>query len=58
MSSEFRRRRLDDEARVRMEALSVKMLLAVAVLYVAGWPQLVCGTRCDGTAEAGGEEGN
>lgn len=32
VSREFRRRRFDDDARVRMEALSVKILLAVAVV--------------------------
>jgi len=32
VSREFRRRRFEDDARVRMEALSVKILLAVAVL--------------------------
>ena len=31
VSKERRRRRLEDEARVRMEALSVRRLLAVAV---------------------------
>jgi hypothetical protein len=32
VSKECRRRRLDDEARVRMEALSVRRLLAVAAV--------------------------
>lgn len=32
VSREFRRRRFDDDARVMMEALSVKILFAVAVL--------------------------
>jgi hypothetical protein len=32
VSSEFLRRRFEDEARVRMDALSVRILLAVAVL--------------------------
>ena len=32
VSKEFLRRRFDDEARVRIEALSVKILFAVAVL--------------------------
>ena len=32
VSRELRRRRLDEEARVRIEALSVRMLFAVAVL--------------------------
>lgn len=34
VSNEFRRRLLEDDARVRIEALSVKRLFAVAVLYV------------------------
>jgi len=53
VSKEFRRRRLDDEARVRMEALSVRRLFAVAVLYVAGWPPLECPATCEGIAEGG-----
>ena len=56
MSSELRRRRLDDEARVKMEALSVRMLFAVAPWYELGccW-----GARCGGMAEGSGElEGN
>ena len=32
VSKEFRRRRLDDDARVKSDALSVSMLFAVAVL--------------------------
>lgn len=36
VSREFRRRRFEDDARVRMEALSVKRLLAVAEMYVVG----------------------
>jgi hypothetical protein len=32
VSSEFRRRRFEDEARVRIEALSVRILFAVATL--------------------------
>ncbi len=41
-----------------MEALSVRRLLAVAVLYVAGCPPLPCGARCAGKALGGGEVGN
>lgn len=59
VSNEFRRLRFDEDARVKMDALSVKRLLAVAVLYVAGWPPPVCGPMTwDGIAEAGGEDGN
>lgn len=36
VSKEFRRRRFDDDASVRMEALSVNALLAVAEVYVVG----------------------
>lgn len=36
VSKERRRRRLEDDARVRMDALSVRRLLAVAELYVVG----------------------
>ncbi len=50
VSMERRRRRLLDEASVKMEALSVKRLLAVAVEYVVGFP---AGARCAGMAEAG-----
>ena len=32
VSSELRRRRFEEDARVRMEALSVRTLLAIAVL--------------------------
>lgn len=32
VSNEFRRRRFDEEARVRIDALSVRILFAVAVL--------------------------
>src|SRR6478609_1109410 len=38
VSKERRRRRLDEDASVRIEALSVRRLLAVAVAYVVGWP--------------------
>jgi hypothetical protein len=38
VSNEFRLRRLDEEARVRIEALSVSKLFAVAELYVVGCP--------------------
>jgi hypothetical protein len=54
VSKEFRRRRFDEEARVRIDALSVRMLFAVATLYVTECP---CGARCGGTAAAG-EGGN
>jgi hypothetical protein len=50
VSSEFRRRRLEEEASVRMDALSVSRLPAVAAAKVAG-------CRCEGTALAGGETG-
>ena len=36
VSTEFRRRRFDDDASVRMEALSVNTLFAVADVYVVG----------------------
>ena len=36
VSTEFRRRRFEDDARVRIEASSVRTLLAVAVWYVVG----------------------
>jgi hypothetical protein len=49
---------LEDDASVRMEALSVRRLLAVAVPYVAGWPPLPCGRRCAGRAFGGGDVGN
>lgn len=56
VSAELRRRRLEDDASVRMEASSVKTLFAVADVYVAGW---IWGARWAGTAVAGGEaEGN
>lgn len=51
-------RLLDDDASVRIEALSVRRLFAVAVLYVAGCPPLPWGTRCAGRAFGGGEDGN
>lgn len=38
VSRERRRRRLDEDARVKIEALSVSSPFAVAVLYVVGWP--------------------
>lgn len=55
VSKERRRRRLEEDARVRMEALSVRRLLAVAEEYVVGWPGLLVfdGVRCAGMAEAG-----
>jgi hypothetical protein len=52
---ERRRRRLLDDASVNIEALSVRRLLAVAVVYVVG---LVFGARCDGIADAGEVVGN
>ena len=59
VSTELRRRRFDDEARVMIEALSVRTLFAVAVLYVAGWPPELRFTRCGGMADAGcGDDGN
>ncbi len=58
VSSEFRRRRFEDEARVIMDALSVSRSLAVAVLYVAGWPPLEWPAKCEGIADAGGDDGN
>lgn len=58
VSSEFRRRRFDEEARVMIEALSVRRSLAVAVLYVAGWPPLAAFARWEGIADAGGDDGN
>lgn len=36
---------LEEEASVNIEALSVRRLFAVAVLYVEGWPPLPWGTR-------------
>ena len=50
VSTELRRRRLEEDARVRIEASSVRMLLAVAEWYVVGCPW---GARCAGTAVAG-----
>ena len=38
VSMDLRRRRLLDDASVRMDALSVNRLFAVAVLYVVGCP--------------------
>ena len=58
VSIDRRRRLFEEDARVRMEALSVRRLFAVAVLYVAGWPPLPCGTRCAGRAVGGGDVGN
>lgn len=51
VSIDLRLRRLLDEARVRIEALSVSRLLAVAVVYVVG---LLGGAKCAGIADAGG----
>lgn len=53
VSREFRLRRLDELASVRIEALSFKTLFAVAVLYVIDW---LWGIRCGGTAVAGDDE--
>lgn len=50
MSRDRRRRRLLEDAKVRMDALSVRRLLAVAALYVVGLP---VGARCAGIADAG-----
>lgn len=50
MSIDLRRRRLLDDARVNIEALSVSKLFAVAVEYVVG---LFGGAKCAGIAEAG-----
>lgn len=55
VSIERRRPRLLDEARVRMDALSVRRLLAVAVVYVVRW---FGGMRCAGIADAGEVVGN
>lgn len=49
VSIDRRRPRLLDEARVKMDALSVRRLLAVAVVYVVRW---FGGMRCDGIADA------
>lgn len=38
VSKDRRRRRLLDDASVSIEALSVRRLLAVAMVYVVGWP--------------------
>jgi len=64
VSNDRRRRRLDDEASVSMEALSESRLLAVAEAYVVGWPVVVLplmvdadeGARWTGMAEAGDGE--
>lgn len=55
VSKDRRRRRLDEDASVRIEALSVRRLLAVAVAYVVGWPVALPpeGVRWAGMAEAG-----
>lgn len=50
VSIERRRRRLLDEAKVKVDALSVSRLFAVAELYVVGLP---VGARWEGIAEAG-----
>ena len=56
VSAEFRRRRFDDDASVRIEASSVKTLFAVADVYVVGW---IWGAKWAGTAVAGGDvDGN
>ena len=53
VSKERRRRRLLEEARVRIDALSVRRLFAVAVLYVVGCPGPMPGARWEGIADAG-----
>jgi hypothetical protein len=61
VSKDRLRRRLDDDASVKMEALSVSRLLAVAVAYVVGWPPLVLapdGVKWAGMADAGDVVGN
>jgi hypothetical protein len=61
VSREWRRRRLEEDANVRIDALSVRRLFAVAVEYVVGFPlagPVEGGWRWGGTAEAGGEVGN
>jgi hypothetical protein len=58
VSIDLLRRRLEEEARVRIDALSVSRLLAVAVAYVAGCPPLLGGAMCAGRAFGGGEVGN
>lgn len=55
VSIDRRRPRLLDDARVRMEALSVRRLLAVAEAYVVRWFD---GMRCAGMADAGEAVGN
>lgn len=50
-------RLFEEDARVSIEALSVRRLFAVAVLYVAGCPPLPWGTRWAGIAWRG-EVGN
>jgi hypothetical protein len=55
VSRERRRRLLLDEARVRMDALSVRIPLAVAVEYVLG---PLAGARWAGMADAGNAVGN
>jgi hypothetical protein len=47
----------EEDARVSIDALSVRRLFAVAVVYVAGCPPLPWGARCAGKAWRG-EEGN
>jgi hypothetical protein len=54
VSKERRRRRFDDDASVRIDALSVSRLLAVATAYVVGCPSVLPdGSKCGGTAGAG-----
>ena len=53
VSTEFRRRRFEDDASVRMEASSVKTLFAVADVYVVGW---TWGAKWADAAVAGGVE--
>jgi hypothetical protein len=50
---DLRLRLFEDDAKVRIEALSVRRLFAVAVLYVAGCPPLPWGARWAGRAWRG-----
>lgn len=55
VSIDRRRPLLLDDAKVRMDALSVSRLLAVAEAYVVRWFD---GMRCAGMADAGEAVGN
>jgi hypothetical protein len=50
---DLRLRLFEDDAKVRIDALSVRRLFAVAVLYVAGCPPLPWGARWAGRAWRG-----